>query len=293
MDPATRDTLRKAYHLIKAGEPAAARELIKPVLDAERDNIDAWWLAVHAAATPQDRRLALVQVLRLNPDHGPARLMLDRLNAEHPEEIDDLARELPLPAVQRKPPPEPPAARPWRWLWNVVMVLGCLSISFGSLALVAGFFGLAWFDEAVDEVSGALGLGDNLGERGIFGTIKGGPPGAPYDVPITKNQGATLGSDHLNVDVMAEDEAHIYTFHAQRGQEVAALLQFTVAGDARYVMELWDGNNQRLARGVGAEDSGTVTLVYEFQRAGSYALVLIGRPDGPRGDYVLGVDLLE
>lgn len=293
MNPATRETLREAYRLIKAGDLEAARALIDPVLAVEQDVIDAWWLAAHAAANSRDQRLALAQVLRLNPDHGPARIMLDRLNTDNPGEIDALVKEMPLPPVDRKPRLAPPPRHRTRWVWNIVLGMGCLSITFGSMALLSSFFGLKWFDDTVDDVGQALGLEEPAGERGQFGTIKGGPPGMPYDVPITKHQGATTGSDNPNLDVLEEDEAHVYTFSGQRGQEVVALLQFTVAGDAHYVMELWDANQHKLADGVGDYDSGTVTLVYALTRTGQYALVIIGRPDGPHGDYFLGIDMLD
>jgi hypothetical protein len=293
MHPARRNMLRKAYHLIKAGDPDAARALIKPVLAAERDNIDAWWLAAHAAATSTDRRLALGQVLRLNPDHGPARQMLDQLNAEHPEEIDEIAQKLPLKEVRRDARRASSRSPGMRWLWNIVLIMGCLSTGFGSLALVSGFLGLAPMENLVDEVAENVGLKERQGQQGEFGTIKGGDPYAPYDIPVTVNKGAKLGSDSPNLNQLEEDEAHIYTFAGQRGQEVVALLQFTVAGDARYVIELWDANKQRLATGTGELNSGTVTLVYTLRQSGNYALVVIGRPGGPQGDYFLGIDLLD
>lgn len=292
MDPTTRRTLQQAYHHIKAGDLAAARDLIKPVLAAERHTIDAWWLAAYAADNPHDKRLALVQVLRLNPHHGPARILLDRLNTEHPDTLDELARELPLPAVTRQPrPTDQPLIRN-RWVWNIVAVLGCLGISFGSLSLVSAFFGLAWFDQAVENVGDVLGI-DTSGERGNFGSIPGGPVGNPYDIPITKQQAAVLGSDTINLDVLEEDEAHVYVVSANQGEDIVVLLQFTVAGDARYVVKLRDNNGKTVADGVGEQDSGTVTLVYTAQRTGTYLLVIIGRPGGPHGDYFLGVDVLK
>ncbi len=288
MDPATRQTLREAYLLIKAGECDSARVLIKPVLASEPNNIDAWWLAAHAAVVPQDKRLALVRVLQLNPDHAPARLLLDRLNEEHPLDPKEL------------PPPPPPKRSPNtieikpvrnRWVWNLIMVLGVISLLFGSLAVIANVSSIDWLDRAVNDMGESMGMGNKQGERGQLGTVSGGDPDTPYDIPVVQRQGLEPGG--VVVGELNEDESHIWTFSGQHGDEVAVLLQFTVAGDASRVLELWDANNNRIAIGVGAADSGTVTLTQQLSLSGSYALVIIGRPDGPRGDYALGVELLQ
>jgi hypothetical protein len=293
MKKATRVTLHEAYHLIKAGDKDAARALIKPVLAADRNNSDAWWLAVHAAATPHDRRLALVQVLRLNPDHGPARMLLDRLNAENPQEVEELAKDLPLPPPGQKHHDTVTESRQRRWVWKVMLVFGCLSFSFASTALVTGLLGVQWFDKTVQNIGKAVGVERHQGAGGQLGTVKGGDPNHPYDIPVTEKKGAPLDASKPIVGALNRDEAHIYTFSARRGQEIVALLQFTVAGDAHFVMELWDADQRKLADGVGDYNSGTVTLVYDVIRTEQYALVIIGRPNGPRGTYALGLDVLD
>ncbi|MBI5960123.1 MAG: hypothetical protein HY866_15390 [Chloroflexi bacterium] len=291
MDQTTRKTLHEVYHLIKAGDRNAARALIKPVLAGHKDNVDAWWLAVHAAAKPSDQRLALVQVLRLNPAHRPARLMLDRLNTENPEGIDELAKELPLPPPgQQKRDLARPHQR--RWVWNLMILFGCLSFWFASAAIITAVLGMEWFDNSLNDISEALGGEPQQGRGGQFGTVKGGDPNRPYDIPVTEKE-SVKPSDEPVLSTLKEDEAHMYTFSAERGQEVMALLQFTIAGNAHFVMELWDAGQKKIATGEGADNSGTVTLVYEFRETGQYALVIIGRPDGPRGGYALGFDLAD
>jgi hypothetical protein len=291
VDTTTQETLRQAYHLIKAGDTDAARELLKPVLAAERDNVDAWWLAAHAAAHPADTRLALLQVLRLKPDHGPAQVMLDQLNRDHPEVIDQLVDEVaPLPPPGTRQRDQALVSN--RWVWNVVMAVGCLGLMFGSLALIASFAGITWFEDKVEDLGETLGVDvPERGERGQFGTVYGGDPANPVPIPVTVKKGATVSTSSPMVETLKKDEAHIYTFSGQAGEDVMALLQFTIAGDAHYVMELWDANERKLADGVGAANSGTVTLVYTLRRSGQYALVIIGRPDGPRGDYALGLEV--
>ncbi len=290
MDSPTRQTLQDAYRLIKTGELDSARALIKPVLAAQPGLIDAWWLAAYAAATSTDRRLALAQVLRLNPDHGPARVLLDRLNAQNPDDIETLAKELPMPppGSHKRPDADRPLGRN-RWVWNVILVFGCLSFSFAGLALISSLAGLTYLNDAVDEISAAIGIEP---EQGNFGTIPGGDPYHPYPIPVTKQQGAVVGQKPMVGDLKT-DEAHMYSFSARRGQEVYALLQFTVAGDAHYVMELWDSGEHWLATGAGEYNSGTVSLVYQVKETGLFSLVIIGRPNGPRGDYALGLDVAD
>lgn len=286
----SRAPLHQAYHLIKAGDLDSARALIKPVLASNRNDIDAWWLAAHAAATPQDRRLALAQVLRLQPDHGPARILLDRLNAANPREIDELAKDLPMPppGQQRLTAPQ---RRPNRWIARGLWLVGCLSFWFAGAALISSVAGLTWLNDAAEHIG--LSEGEtHQGAGGQLGTVQGGDPAAPYPVPVTRNESAQPSDDPL-VGELARDEANIFSFSAQHGQEIVALLQFTVAGDARFTMELWDANQKRLAYGVGAEDSGTVTLVYEARQTGQFALVIIGRPNGPHGGYALGLQVLD
>jgi hypothetical protein len=288
MKSATRATLQEAYRLITTGECDSARALIKPVLAAEKDNIDAWWLAVHAAVTPHDRRLALVQVLRLNPRHRPAHVMLDRLNAANPDEVDELADDLPLP------PPGQQArdlVRPHqrRWVWNVMIGLGCLSFTFASTALISGIMGMNWFEKTVEHIAG---IEKEQGAGGQLGTVQGGDPQHPYEIPITEKKAVDPSGEPI-VSEINPDEAHVYTFQAEYGDEVIALLQFTIAGDAHYTMELWDANYKKLANGVASDNGATINLVYEVRKTGQYALILIGRPNGPRGGYALGLDVLK
>lgn len=88
-------TLKEAYRYLKGGDKDEAIRLIKPVIQADRDNAAAWWLLANAVSKPEHARQALEQVLRLRPADERARVMLDRLNtyAAPPEPV---------------PPPEPP-----------------------------------------------------------------------------------------------------------------------------------------------------------------------------------------
>ena len=90
----TRDQLQVAYQHLKSGEKAQAVTLLKPIVRADRDNADAWWLLANALEDPDKQRKALHHALDLRPDHAKAEQMLADLDAEHLPSIEDLVEEL-------------------------------------------------------------------------------------------------------------------------------------------------------------------------------------------------------
>ena len=75
----TGDSLSKAYRLIEADELGAARAVLEPLVEAEPDNADAWWLYAHAVTDTFAARRALDQVVRLNPNYPGAAELLNQL----------------------------------------------------------------------------------------------------------------------------------------------------------------------------------------------------------------------
>ena len=86
------EQLQQAYQLIKNGQKDRALEILDPIVAAEPDNADAWWLLANARSDVDFKREAAQQVLRLRPDHAKARLMLQRLSSM--DEIEDLLEDL-------------------------------------------------------------------------------------------------------------------------------------------------------------------------------------------------------
>jgi tetratricopeptide (TPR) repeat protein len=82
MTDATRSQLEQAYRLIQQDDLDRAIAILKPIVAAEPDNADAWWLMAHAVSEPQDAREPLENVLRLRPDHAEARQLLNELEQE-------------------------------------------------------------------------------------------------------------------------------------------------------------------------------------------------------------------
>jgi hypothetical protein len=82
MSDQTRQQLNQAFEYIKAGNKAQARALLKPILDIDQNNYNAWWLMAMAVETPQEMQAALQNVVRIKPDHANARDMLAKVNAQ-------------------------------------------------------------------------------------------------------------------------------------------------------------------------------------------------------------------
>jgi hypothetical protein len=82
-DP-TRNQLEQAYRLIQQEELDKAIVILRPVVSAQPNNLDAWWLMANAVSEPDDAREALNNVLRIDPNHRQARELLNELNAQFP-----------------------------------------------------------------------------------------------------------------------------------------------------------------------------------------------------------------
>jgi hypothetical protein len=111
------ETLVRAYELIEAGSPEEALTLLRPILDAEPDNADAWWIYAHAVSDPEEARRALGNVLSLDPGYPEAAELLASLNEQYPiveaptEPVEDTADIIPLAGAPIDEPeflPPPP-----------------------------------------------------------------------------------------------------------------------------------------------------------------------------------------
>jgi hypothetical protein len=134
--------LRQAYMLIKAGKNGEAFELITPILAQQPDNVDAWWLAANAAATPRDAVFACQKVLTLKPDHWPAQQMLAEqqgilaLGSLTNDVVNDPSQPIALKRARR----ERVRVR-MRW---IILPLAGLVLLFGGFLVVVNLTGLTF-----------------------------------------------------------------------------------------------------------------------------------------------------
>jgi hypothetical protein len=99
----TEDILLRARALIRVGRRAEAHNLLRALLNQQRDNAAAWRLMVRVARSQEEAIFCLKHVLRLNPGDEWAVNTLLKLRDLHPE------RPASAPARRTLPrPPEPP-----------------------------------------------------------------------------------------------------------------------------------------------------------------------------------------
>ncbi len=72
----TRTQFNRISALIKNSEMAQALALLKPILEKEPRNVEAWWLAANAAPTPEASIQACEYLLTIKSDYQPARKMI-------------------------------------------------------------------------------------------------------------------------------------------------------------------------------------------------------------------------
>jgi hypothetical protein len=78
------DTLQQAYQLIRSGEKTQAVKLLLPIVRADPDNADAWWLLANAVDKSDQAKRALQQVLKIRPNDQRARRFLEQLGGSPP-----------------------------------------------------------------------------------------------------------------------------------------------------------------------------------------------------------------
>jgi hypothetical protein len=77
--------LSRAFELIEADQLQEAQDILKPILDTDKDNPDVWWLYAHAVTDPETARIALSYVQRLNPNYPQVDELIDALESRSDE----------------------------------------------------------------------------------------------------------------------------------------------------------------------------------------------------------------
>lgn len=111
--------LRETLLLIDDGQLDRARDLIRQVIQADPDNVTAWYLTSFVVDTDKERIRVLEHALKLRPDHALAQRRLADLKGSkptlHAEASLPPVPEVTQPAPQVIPvqPPPPPAIPPY------------------------------------------------------------------------------------------------------------------------------------------------------------------------------------
>ncbi len=84
MPDATRSQLEQAYKLIQQENLDGAIAILRPIVESQPNNADAWWLLANAVSEPKEAYEALNNVIRLKPKHAEARDLLNKLTEQFP-----------------------------------------------------------------------------------------------------------------------------------------------------------------------------------------------------------------
>src|SRR5215207_3197274 len=79
------EPLQVAYRLIREGNKQEAVRILTPIVRADPQNADAWWLLANAVDNPEQKRRALERVLRLRPEDERAQRMYASLQSPAPQ----------------------------------------------------------------------------------------------------------------------------------------------------------------------------------------------------------------
>lgn len=295
MNRTIHDKLQDAYRLVKIKDFVSARPLIIDILREDKNNVDAWWLAVYAAETDKDKRIALSKVLALKPDHAAAREMVQRLKRQ----TTDLSpQKLRTTAIQTKK-------------------------KSSSLPLLLGFAGILALLFAVvavyDSFTGQNLLGFLAKDKEALGWVEADSIGIaeeelPEDkrIPIVQNKDAEY--NHLENGTLYSGEAHAYNIRGKPDDTILIVIVFSkdlmsfneqelldalsnVSSIDPYnrprpdvpLMELWNEQNKVVAHGTIGDIPHTQMIEYTPSVYEDLRLVIAGRDGAPTGNYFLQI----
>lgn len=280
--------LQIAYQYVKMEAYDEARPILEDVLKFDPDNIDAWWLSVFIAETPQRKRAALGRVLQLKPDHMPAQLLAESIDQSGANIYDS------RPAKPSRPILAPKKKRRIRWAYVILSAIGLIATMSTSLLLIdnltggqmfAGFeerlFGEPEADGWVDATNGGLARADLPEEQRI---------------PITARRNVGYGTQLGILDI---GEAHQYQFNAVRGDEIIVAVNFPNNGTTGVIaLELWNSSGGVVTREITnlGFDAGILSgraLQYNVLQEATFSLIIVSRPGGPAGNYTLIISTFE
>lgn len=287
VNPHSFPELGRAYLYIREGDFERAGRIIARTLKDDPQNVDGWWLAAFVTMDVERKRAALIRVLSLQPDHGPARTLIQKLGVPKTKKTSTIE----TPIFERST-----KKRKVKWLYVVLMAFGILASMSVPLIVLDNFTG----GEITGRIERAL-----FGEPDAIGWVdveSGGIANEDIDrderIPIVKRTGVNLGGTPI-VSTISHGEAHQYLLNGRRGDELVIAVAFTANGDSDVIaLEFWDQAGRRLAYEI--QDlpfevpilSGRA-MTYNVVQSGSYSVVVVSRDGGPSGNYTLSVTTID
>lgn len=276
--------LLEAYHLIKAGDRAQAEPILQPIVAADENNADAWWLLANALDKPDEQRRALYRVLELRPNHAKAEQMLADLDAQYLPSVHDLV-DLPFDATYGDEQPyQVRVTKPKnsnRTLYIILTVVGAIMVV-GCAVMFFLASGLTMFvNEIMDDPEFAA-LIDELAEGGVYNSSSAPSLNAASLRGVVEPGQRVTGT----VGTFTNDR---WTFTGRSGDRLVIELNRTDSTldpvlyvfnpDGSFLAENDDGGtglNSHLE--IHLPESGTYTIVVSaFVEGGDYELTLRSR----------------
>jgi hypothetical protein len=278
----SQEQLLEAYKLIKAGQRMQAETVLRPLVEADEDSADAWWLLANAVADADDKRSALNHVLRLRPDHPKARLMLERLNerfppleaADEPESDfdrlfdDDYDAERPPRIVVTKP-----GGKNNNALLIILAIIGGVTVlGCAACFLIAG--GAAVVVEQAMSDPEISSLMDELTSDLRYGSVP--------DDAIAKG---VIEPGQTRRDAVGTFDDHTYTFSGASGAEIFISVE-ALDSTLDPVLYLYGPDGMLIDRNDDYDDSThNARLELRLPRSGTYTILVT--PFGDGGRYAL------
>lgn len=298
-------------NLIKAGDRAAARQQLRPLLQdpATPKTPELYVAAARACESDEAGRLAAIRLLRqalaLDMHHNEANRLLMKIEGERPMEL--LLREAAeatttraqlAQAAQKRatalPPPDVPLKRarrerkpisPWRAMGCTALIILGMSCSFLTMNMVG-------------VISGGFT---------VVNALTGGPTpigeweGVPLDqlvnpalvLPSSQEQRLEEGRD---VDVLDPGFTHEYDFAARRGEEIAIYVQFlslaanNVSRNIAVVRPDGSEANASCQRDRILQEDNNLVYICNIDQDGTWYVRIVGRSGESVGIYFVGVE---
>ncbi len=287
---ATFRELKPIRDALDAGEKAAARKLLRPLLH-QRPTAEVWYLAARACETDEQAVRALHKALALEPLHSPANRMLHKLEGTKPAQPPTLLKTPTAPLREDELPPlKKVRYQTKRTTWTYIGCAGSILLSLTATLLVMTFTGSPVLGNLLGFFSGS----------GPVREIEGTPVQEREDAPlvVAPQQSKPLTDQQTLSDTLSGGYAHEYTFEARAGEEVFVMVQFlspTASSVSRNVAILnplgRSGESQCQRDSILQGDSGTV-LSCRIDGSGVWRVRIFGSDGESTGAYVVSVERL-
>lgn len=268
------DELKEAYQLVKTGDHARAEIILTRYVKKNREDARAWWLLALATFDPKRKRIALLQVQHLKPDHEPSRKMLEDLLEEREQEWQ-----------QRQPRATAANTQKSKSNW-----LGLSLIAFGGmilLGLMSVFMGV--FMNAIPSLNNANAEPITLFEFGVDIPTQD-PNDCSFDLlgPPRVGSLSGLSSDSDTATFSGCSDSHSWTLRARADERYVVRLISETSGLDVYVLRV-DSPPEADTVSISRASGTSTQTTFETTDEGDYRIIVRQR-SAVDGTYRIEVD---